>query len=54
MSSTAAGREDSYALYDCARKETFRISMEATVLRQITLDPDRPEGYQCGAPESAT
>ncbi|WP_157545483.1 hypothetical protein [Microtetraspora fusca] len=47
-------REGSYTFYDCARKETFRISMEATVLRQIALDPDRPEGYQCEAPKSAS
>ncbi|WP_245647123.1 hypothetical protein [Microtetraspora niveoalba] len=44
-------REGSYTFYDCARKETFRISMEATVLRQIVLDPERPEGYRCEAPK---
>lgn len=40
-------REGTYALYDCAHQETFRISMEATVLRQVTLEPERPDGYSC-------
>ncbi|GAB3885072.1 hypothetical protein [Microbispora bryophytorum] len=40
-------REGTYALYDCAHQETFRISMEATVLRQVTLEPERPSGYSC-------
>ncbi|GGO06039.1 hypothetical protein GCM10010116_11900 [Microbispora rosea subsp. aerata] len=40
-------REGAYALYDCAKQETFRISMEATVLREVTLDPERPDGYSC-------
>ncbi|MFC0864122.1 hypothetical protein ACFHYQ_17650 [Sphaerimonospora cavernae] len=42
-------REGAYALYDCANQETFRRSIDATVLQQIVLEPDRPEGYSCHA-----
>lgn len=36
-----------YTFYDCRNQETFRISMEATMIRQIALDPDRPETFDC-------
>ncbi|MEV0971401.1 hypothetical protein [Microtetraspora glauca] len=46
--------EGVYVFYDCAKQETFRRSMEATVIRQIMLDPERPDDYQCGAPQPAS
>ncbi|WP_327045525.1 hypothetical protein OG320_28150 [Microbispora sp. NBC_01189] len=45
-------REGAYALYDCANRETFRISIDSTVLRQVTLEPDRPSGYTCAKRKS--
>lgn len=41
-----------YALYDCAQQETFRISMEATVLSQLQFTPET-EDFDCRNPQTA-
>lgn len=41
-----------YAFYDCAKQETFRISMEATTIQRIQLDPERDEGFDCRNPQA--
>lgn len=46
-------REGAYALYDCANQETFRISVDSTVLRRVVLEPDRPAGYSCRRQKTA-
>ncbi|MGV9323827.1 hypothetical protein [Streptosporangium sandarakinum] len=44
--------EGTYAFYDCARRETFRRPMGATVLQGIELEPDH-EDFTCGEPAPA-
>ncbi|GAA2872954.1 hypothetical protein GCM10010517_33420 [Streptosporangium fragile] len=41
--------EGAYTFYDCARQETFRRPTGSTELREITLEPDREEGFTCDA-----
>jgi hypothetical protein len=41
--------EGTYVFYDCDRMETFRRPIETTNLGQLSLDPDREEGFTCGS-----